>query len=156
MERVLLVFFALISVCFTGCRHDYIEEPADNFIGYWECEHLIMNGEVYNDTFMDENVPVSAVYTLAVSEDGTGYLGSPMTRLYSDKEDKLGFRWQEKDGNLVITGENKSDPIELQYEDERLIMTRGEDSEKVMIFFEKVGKFSEFDADAIKNKETDK
>ncbi|MCQ2469110.1 MAG: hypothetical protein MJ100_04800 [Ruminococcus sp.] len=148
ISAILLMFF-----CFVGCSHDYVEDYGAELCGFWECEKLIMDNTEYTETFMDSKIPISAVYTLAVSSDGTGWLGSPMSTLYGDTETKQSFRWTADKNGLTINGEDSKDEILLEYIENKLIMTRGEGDDEVKVWFTKVEKFSEFSPDMITDTE---
>lgn len=142
-----LVFLIMAAIlCLTGCRHDTVEDktPA-KYEGYWESVKVVTGGTVYEDYYLDPQIPISAVYSLAVADDGTGYLDSPMAKLYGE-ENKQAFNWKEEDGLMKLYGESDTDILTLEYTDRQLVMKPGNDTE---IWFGKVENLSEFNPAAV-------
>ena len=148
MKRLICIMLTAIAViCMTGCKHELIEDPTSSkYEGYWECNKVKMDGQVYEDYYIDPQIPISAVYALAIAGDGTGYLDSPLSKL-EGKEDKQAFNWKEEDGQLRLYGESSTDVLTLTYTDGSLLMKTNDTTE---IWFGKVDKLSVFDPSDIK------
>lgn len=148
MKRISCLLFAAAAavLCFTGCQHDIIDDNASvSYDGYWETFKVRMGDEVYEEYYLDPQIPVSAVYSLALADNGTGYLDSPMAKLYGE-EDKQALKWEEENGHVRLFGETDSDVLDLEYIDGSLLMKTNEDTE---IWFRKVYKLSFFDPSSV-------
>ena len=133
-------------LCFTGCQHDIVDDKASvSYDGYWETFKVRMGDEVYEDYYLDAQIPVSAVYSLALADNGTGYLTSPMSKLYGE-EDKQALNWKEENGHIKLMGETEADVLDLEYIDGDLLMQTDEETE---IWFKKVYKLSFFDPSSV-------
>ena len=54
--RKAILITLICSLCFLfGCKHEYVEDPADRYRGYWECSRLEMDGNVYDEFFVDDS-----------------------------------------------------------------------------------------------------
>ncbi|OPZ19872.1 MAG: hypothetical protein BWZ04_02211 [Firmicutes bacterium ADurb.BinA205] len=141
MKRISCLLFAAAMLCFTGCQHDIVDDKASvSYDGYWETFKVRMGDEVYEDYYLDPQIPVSAVYSLALADNGTGYLSSPMSKLYGE-EDKQALNWKEENGHIKLLGETEADVLDLEYIDGDLLMQTDEETE---IWFKKVYKLSFF------------
>ena len=147
MKKRSALFFALVcSLCLFmfGCSHDIVDDPADKFRGYWECVKLQMDGEVYENTYFDEDaqleLPVYSLYAFAFADDGSGYLAEPFYKLYSNEEVKEAFTWKEENDGVTVYGSNDTS-IPLEYTDGQLIMSI---DENMKMWFSKVDKLTEF------------
>lgn len=146
MKRISCLLFAAAMLCFTGCQHDIVDDKASvSYDGYWETFKVRMGDEVYEDYYLDPQIPVSAVYSLALADNGTGYLSSPMSKLYGE-EDKQASNWKEENGHIKLLGETEADVLDLEYIDGDLLMQTDEETE---IWFKKVYKLSFFDPSSV-------
>lgn len=146
MKRISCLLFAAAMLCFTGCQHDIVDDKASvSYDGYWETFKVRMGDEVYEDYYLDPQIPVSAVYSLALADNGTGYLTSPMSKLYGE-EDKQALNWKEENGHIKLMGETEADVLDLEYIDGDLLMQTDEETE---IWFKKVYKLSFFDPSSV-------
>ncbi len=146
MKRISCLLFAAAMLCFTGCQHDIVDDKASvSYDGYWETFKVRMGDEVYEDYYLDPQIPVSAVYSLALADNGTGYLSSPMSKLYGE-EDKQALNWKEENGHIKLLGETEADVLDLEYIDGDLLMQTDEETE---IWFKKVYKLSFFDPSSV-------
>ncbi len=146
MKRISCLLFAAAMLCFTGCQHDIVDDKASvSYDGYWETFKVRMGDEVYEDYYLDPQIPVSAVYSLALADNGTGYLSSPMSKLYGE-EDKQALNWKEENGHIKLMGETEADVLDLEYIDGDLLMQTDEETE---IWFKKVYKLSFFDPSSV-------
>ena len=138
----LLSLIALLIMCLSGCEHDIVEDTTSARVeGYWETIKVKVGDEVFEDHYLDPQIPISAVYSLAVAHDGTGYLDSPVSKLYGEAN-KQAFYWKDEDGMLKLYGKSAEDVLTLSYSEGKLIMKKDEDTE---LWFGKVDKLSEFD-----------
>lgn len=146
MKRISCLLFAAAMLCLTGCQHDIVDDKASvSYDGYWETFKVRMGDEVYEDYYLDPQIPVSAVYSLALADNGTGYLSSPMSKLYGE-EDKQALNWKEENGHIKLMGETEADVLDLEYIDGDLLMQTDEETE---IWFKKVYKLSFFDPSSV-------
>ncbi len=146
MKRISCLLFAAAMLCFTGCQHDIVDDKASvSYDGYWETFKVRMGDEVYEDYYLDPQIPVSAVYSLALADNGTGYLASPMSKLYGE-EDKQALNWKEENGHIKLMGETEADVLDLEYIDGDLLMQTDGETE---IWFKKVYKLSFFDPSSV-------
>lgn len=143
--RKAILITLICSLCFLfGCKHEYVEDPADRYRGYWECSRLEMDGNVYDEFFVDDSgneIPVAAFYSLAFADDGTGY-AQQYRWLYSEgSQPKDGFTWTEDESGVTLHGGNDTS-LFLEYTEGKLKMFQDED---FTMWFSKVDKFTEFD-----------
>ena len=125
MKRISCLLFAAAMLCLTGCQHDIVDDKASvSYDGYWETFKVRMGDEVYEDYYLDPQIPVSAVYSLALADNGTGYLASPMSKLYGE-EDKQALNWKEENGHIKRMGETEADVLDLEYIDGDLLLENG-------------------------------
>ena len=148
MKRISCLLFAAVAAvfCFTGCQHDIVDDKDSvSYDGYWETVKVRMGDEVFEEYYLDPQIPVSAVYALALADDGTGYLTSPMSKIYGE-EDKQALNWKEENGHIKLMGETEADVLDLEYIDGDLLMQTDEETE---IWFSKVHQLSFFDPSSI-------
>lgn len=143
--RSAALILLVCSFCFLfGCRHEIVEDPSDIYRGYWECSKIEMEGEVYEDTFPDEEkeIPVAAFYSIAFADDGTGYL-QPNRWLYpSGEQKKEGFRWnKEEKGGVTLHGADDN-TLFLELIEDQLVLSQDDD---FRMWFKKVDKLTEYD-----------
>lgn len=139
---LLLLLTAAALMCLTGCQHDLVEDTTSaRFEGYWETIKVRSGENVFEEYYLDPQIPISAVYSLAIAHDGTGYLDSPMAKLYGE-ENKQAFNWKDEEGQLRLYGESDTDVLTLDYSEGKLVMQPDADTE---IWFGKVSKLSYFD-----------
>ena len=148
MKKILLCAVSAVLLL-SGCSHKYIDDPYTKYGGYWECIKVVTDEGVYDEYYLDPKIPVSAVYNLAIAEDGTGYLDSPISVLYGENG-KQALKWEAEDSTLKLYGESSSDVLSLEYtEDERLLLRS---DEKTEIWFGKVDRLTAFDPGVLNDK----
>ena len=116
------------------------------FVGKWECEKIIIEGEEMTD-FM--GMPLYAVYQLNVLDDGTAVMGETLND-YSDNEVAKHYDWGVLDENeMAIINEEEDMSMRFTLEDNYLVgHEEGYDEE---IYFVKVDTFTPFDFEAFVN-----
>lgn len=117
----------------------------ENILGKWESKKMVMEGMEMTEFF---GMPLSAMLHLVIEEDGKCYVESPM-----DATENYECTW-------TITGtdslkievnepsdESEEEPMNLTYEDGKLIIAEDADAASGSIIMEKVDEFTEFDAE---------
>ncbi|MDE6035143.1 MAG: hypothetical protein K2G36_04455 [Ruminococcus sp.] len=119
-------------------------EDVDNsmFLGKWECEKIIVEGEEMTD-FM--GMPLYAVYQLNIHDDGTAVMGETLNDL-SDNDVSMAYEWG-------IIGENEmviinDDGTSMRFKVDGDYIVGSEDGYDEQIYFVKVDEFTPFDFEA--------
>ena len=115
------------------------------FIGKWECEKLVVEGEEMTD-FM--GMPLYAVYQLDIKEDGTAIMGESLNEL-SDAEVTMVYEWGVISENEIAIINDIGDTMRFEYDGTYIIGT--EEGYEEEIYFVKVDEFTPFDFEAFMN-----
>ena len=122
-------------------------EDADNtmFVGKWECEKLVVEGEEMTD-FM--GMPLYAVYQLDIKDDGTAVMGESLNDI-SDAEVSMTYEWGViSDTEMAIINDDGT-AMRFTYDGTYIIGT--EEGYDEQIYFVKVDEFTPFDFEAFMN-----
>ncbi len=148
MKRYICLIFILLSagLCLVSCgRRNERTDVSEQYIGYWECDKLVVNGEDQGDSFMGTGIPLATFYNLTLGVDSEGSLGSPMSAFGGGEEDIRYFTWDCNENSVTLKGEGNDDIIKLDYSDEHLVMNEVGEEGTLEVCFTKVDRFSEFD-----------
>lgn len=116
-------------------------EDADKtaFLGKWECEKLVVEGEEMTDLM---GIPLYAVYQLEIKEDGTAIMGESLNEL-SDAEVSMIYEWGVISDNEIAVINDDGDSMVFTLEGEYMVGT--EDGYDEQIYFVNVDDFTPFD-----------
>ncbi|MDE6797051.1 MAG: hypothetical protein K2J36_03450 [Ruminococcus sp.] len=115
------------------------------FVGKWECEKLVVEGEEMTD-FM--GMPLYAVYQLDIKEDGTAVMGESFNEL-SDAEVSMTYEWGVISDTEIAIVNDTGDTMRFSYDGTYIIGT--EEGFDEQIYFAKVDEFTPFDFEAFMN-----
>ena len=123
--------------------YEFIEDAdMTAFLGKWECEKLIVEGEEMTDLM---GIPLYAVYQLEVKEDGTAVMGESLNEL-SDAEVSMTYEWGViSDTEMAVINED-GDSMLFKLDGEYMVGT--EDGYDEQIYFKNVEDFTPFDFEA--------
>ncbi|MCM1313746.1 MAG: hypothetical protein NC040_03285 [Muribaculaceae bacterium] len=123
--------------------YEFIEDADKTvFIGKWECEKLVVEGEEMTDLM---GMPLYAVYQLEVKEDGTAVMGESLNEL-SDAEVSMIYEWGViSDNEMAIINED-GDTMIFELSGDYMIGT--EEGYDEQIYFVNVDEFTPFDFEA--------
>ena len=115
------------------------------FVGKWECEKLVVEGEEMTD-FM--GMPLYAVYQIEIKEDGTAVMGESLNEI-SDAEVSMTYEWGViSDTEMAIVNDD-GDAMYFTFDGTYIIGT--EEGYDEQIYFIKVDEFTPFDFEAFMN-----
>ena len=123
--------------------YEFIEDADKTaFIGKWECEKLVVEGEEMTDLM---GMPLYAVYQLEVKEDGTAVMGESLNEL-SDAEVSMIYEWGVISDNEMAVINEDGDSMLFELSGDYMIGT--EEGYDEQIYFVKVDEFTTFDFEA--------
>lgn len=124
--------------------HEYIDADATAFIGKWECEKMVVEGEEMTD-FM--GIPVYAMFQLEIKDDNTASMAENMAE-YNDTEEGMTYTWgMVSETEIEIS--NETGAMLLTMEGDKLVGT--EEGYDEQIYFAKVDEFTPFDFEEFMN-----
>ncbi|MBD5159385.1 MAG: hypothetical protein HDT23_03990 [Ruminococcus sp.] len=118
---------------------------SSDFVGKWECEKLVVEGEEMTD-FM--GMPLYAVYQLDIKEDGTAIMGESLNDI-SDAEVSMTYEWGVVGDNEIAIVNDTGDTMRFEYDGTYIIGS--EEGYDEQIYFVKVEEFTPFDFEAFMN-----
>lgn len=123
--------------------YEFIEDADKTaFLGKWECEKLVVEGEEMTDLM---GMPLYAVYQLEVKEDGTAVMGESLNDI-SDAEVAMTYEWgMISDTEMAIINE-VGDSMLFTIDGEYMVGT--EEGYDEQIYFVNVEEFTPFDFEA--------
>lgn len=126
--------------------YEYIEDADKTpFLGKWECERLIIEGEELTDLM---GIPLYAVFQLEIKEDGTAMMAEAVAEL-SDSEEAVTYTWGVvSDIEIAIVNTN-GDSMLLTLEEDYLVGT--EEGYDEQLYLAKVDDFTPFDFESFMN-----
>lgn len=124
--------------------HEYIDADATAFIGKWECEKMVVEGEEMTDLM---GIPIYAVFQLDIKDDNTASMADNMAE-YSGTEEGLTYTWgMVSETEIEIS--NETGAMLLTMEGDKLVGT--EEGYDEQIYLVKVDEFTPFDFEEFMN-----
>ena len=125
---------------------EYLEDAdATAFLGKWECEKMVVDGEEMTD-FM--GIPVYAVFQLDIKNDNTASMADTFAE-FSDSEETITYTWgMVSDTEMEIVNED-GDAMLLTIDGDYLVGT--EEGYDEQIYLVKVDEFTPFDFESFMN-----
>lgn len=152
MEKyVSLLLAAAITLTTASCgKRNITTDTSSEYIGYWECTTLVLDGEDAGEYFPNTKLPIYTFYNLTLGNDGKGFLSSPMGDYINsisgsgDDTTQL-LTWESDETGVTLKGETDDDVIKLDSVDGKLMMNRNDDTHTVEVYFSRVDAFTVFD-----------
>ncbi|MDE7138341.1 MAG: hypothetical protein K2O29_07795 [Ruminococcus sp.] len=120
--------------------HEYIDADATAFLGKWECEKILVDGEAIDDLM---GMPVYISYQYDIMEDGTAGLSESLMAIATE-DDMLDYTWGLiSENEIEIVGANGS-VIQFKLDGDYLISSEN----NTEIYLKKVDEFTPFDFQA--------
>ena len=130
-------------------------EAAD-FIGKWQCEELVLDGEKYDNLW---GADAYAIYQIEINEDNTGSFFSFLYAGFLGDDEPFDITWEQKDENSIIvtvvdpeeetTGEAEDDGFDtetetmiLTKEGDKLVLDMSDDTSDDKAYLVKVDSFT--------------
>lgn len=130
-------------------------EAAD-FIGKWQCEELVLDGEKYDNLW---GADAYAIYQIEINEDNTGSFFSFLYAGFLGDDEPFDITWEKKDENSIIvtvvdpeedtTGEAEDDGFDtetetmiLTKEGDKLVLDMSDDTSDDKAYLVKVDSFT--------------
>lgn len=149
MKRIFCASLAVVCVAasFASCgAKKEKKEKKDDFLGKWECEKFIMDGEEVNDFF---GVEPYAMFQIELSDGNKGTLNS----LFASEDGKpVDIEWKkDKDGKIQLINEEifEDEEVFLVKEGDKMVMDMSEegDEKENKAYLIKVDSFKEMPED---------
>lgn len=122
--------------------HKYIDADPTVFLGKWECEKIVVDGEEMADLM---GMPIYASYQYDIMEDGTAGLSESLMAIMTEA-DAVEYTWGLiSEEEIEIAGNNGS-VIQFTLDGDRLVSKMSEQNTEV--YLKKVDEFTEFDFQA--------
>ena len=125
--------------------HEYIDADATAFLGKWECEKIVAEGEEMTD-FM--GIPVYAMFQLEIKEDNTASMPDTMAEL-SLSEEYLTYTWGMVSETEIEIVNTDGDSMLLTLDGDYLIGT--EEGSDEQLYLVNVDEFTPFDFEEFMN-----
>ena len=140
MKKIALIILAVVTACFclVGCG-------GGDYAGKWELQEMSAGGVTMKGDIM--GVPVAVMFQFEFRSDGTGTLKTNG----ESKDDKGEFKWEEKDGGVVVTatdgsiGENGEKELKFTKEGDLLVFSMTESGQESTMKLVKVDEFTKYD-----------
>ncbi|MDE5771048.1 MAG: hypothetical protein K2I06_05385 [Ruminococcus sp.] len=123
-----------------SATHEYIDADATAFLGKWECESMVVDGEELTD-FM--GVPIYVMFQFDIKEDGTALTAE------TELADAVEYTWGMVSETEIEIVSVDGDSLTFTLEDDKLA---GRDTESDdVIYLVKVDEFTPFDLEEYMN-----
>ncbi|SDB05171.1 hypothetical protein SAMN02910317_00188 [Ruminococcaceae bacterium FB2012] len=139
MKKFAVIVLAVVIACFT-----LVSCGGSNYVGKWELEEMSSTGMTLKDNFL--GIPVAIMFQFEFKDDGTGVMKKNDN---GTQEKDTTFKWEEKDGGVVLTpaeGSESTETLKFTKDGDLLACTMGENGKDVTIKVKKVDEFTTFDA----------
>ncbi len=122
--------------------HEYIDADATAFIGKWECEKILVDGEEIHDLM---GMPVYSLYQYDIMEDGTAGLSDSLMAIATE-DDVFDYTWGLiSENEIEIVGANGT-VIQFTLDGDYLVNISSESNTET--YLKKVEEFTPFDFQA--------
>lgn len=126
--------------------YEYIEDADKTpFLGKWECEKLVLEGEEMTDLM---GLPLYAVFQLEVKEDGTAMMAEAVAEL-SDSEEAITYTWGVVSDTEIAIVDADDNAMLFTLDGNYLIGT--EEGYDEQLYLAKVDEFTPFDFEEFMN-----
>ncbi|MBQ7187384.1 MAG: hypothetical protein IJR91_07105 [Ruminococcus sp.] len=136
MKKFAVIIMAVVITCLAlvGCGNG-------GYVGKWELEEMSSGGMTLKDNFM--GIPVAIMFQFEFKSDGTGELKQNDS---GSDEEKSTFKWEEKDGGIVLTpNDGSNEEMKFTMEGDLLVASMKEGDKDATIKLKKVDEFTTFD-----------
>ena len=141
MKKFAVIIMAVVITCLAlvGCGNG-------GYVGKWELEEMSSGGMTLKDNFM--GIPVAIMFQFEFKSDGTGELKQNDN---GSDEEKSTFKWEEKDGGIVLTpNDGSNETITFKPEGDLIVASMKENGKDATIKLKKVDEFTTFDTSNFK------
>lgn len=142
----------MLAGCMVGCgkKDDDDKEKKNKFIGKWECDDLLVDGDSSAKDLLTGmlGMPLNVLIQITIEEDGKAEMSSPLFELEEAEEAEMEVSWKELDDNkmeLKVAADGEEEVLEFEYKDDKLVSVMEEDGEVTEMYLVKVDEFTEFD-----------
>ncbi len=119
--------------------HEYIDADPTAFIGKWECEKIVADGEEMTDLM---GIPIYASYQYDIMDDGTAGLSESLMAIMTEA-DAIEYTWGLiSEEEIEIAGSDGS-VIQFTLDGDYLVSKMSDQNTEV--YLKKVDEFTEFD-----------
>ena len=136
MKKIAVIIMAVIITCIAlvGCG-------SEGYAGKWELQEMTGSGMTITDNFM--GIPLAVVFQREFKDDGTGSLFQNSSG--TDQQD-TSFKWEEKDGGIVLTKNGTNEELKFTKEGDLLVTSTSVSGTEYSYKLKKVDSFTTFDA----------
>lgn len=142
----------MLAGCMVGCgkKDDDDKEKKNKFIGKWECDDLLVDGDSSTKDLVTGmlGMPLNVLIQITIEEDGKAEMSSPLFELEEAEGTEMEVSWKELDDNkmeLKVAADGEEEVLEFEYKDDKLISVMEEDGSVTEMYLVKVDEFTEFD-----------
>ena len=142
----------MLAGCMVGCgkKDDDDKEKKNKFIGKWECDDLLVDGDSSTKDLVTGmlGMPLNVLIQITIEEDGKAEMSSPLFELEEAEGTEMEVSWKELDDNkmeLKVAADGEEEVLEFEYKDDKLVSVTEEDGEVTEMYLVKVDEFTEFD-----------
>ena len=140
VAAIVLVIGIVVAVLFL-----FVFKKSGDYVGKWEVAEMTARGFTVKDSVL--GIPIAIFFQAEIKDDGTGTLFENES---GDNKISVAFKWEEKDGGIVLTKEGVSGELKLTKEGDMLVGSLGK-SDDTSYKLKKVDSFTTFDASSITN-----
>ena len=136
MKKFAVIIMAVVITCLAlvGCG-------SGGYVGKWELEEMSSTGMTLKDNFM--GMPIAILFQFEFKSDGTGELKQNGN---GTGEEKSTFKWEEKDGGIVLTpNDGSAETMNFKMDGDLLVASTKENGKDATIKLKKVDEFTTFD-----------
>lgn len=142
----------MLAGCMVGCgkKDDDDKEKKNKFIGKWECDDLLVDGDSSTKDLVTGmlGMPLNVLIQITIEEDGKAEMSSPLFELEEAEGTEMEVSWKELDDNkmeLKVAADGEEEVLEFEYKDDKLVSVMEEDGSVTEMYLVKVDEFTEFD-----------
>ncbi|MCM1505592.1 MAG: hypothetical protein NC177_00430 [Ruminococcus flavefaciens] len=126
--------------------YEFIEDADKTaFLGKWECEKLVIEGEEMTDLM---GIPLYAVFQLEIKEDGTAVMAEAVAEM-SESEEAISYTWGVVSDTEIAIINDTDDTMLFTLDGDYLIGT--EEGYDEQLYLAKVDEFTPFDLESFMN-----
>ena len=154
MKKLISLSMATLMLvgCMVGCgkKDDDDKEKKNKFIGKWECDDLLVDGDSSTKDLVTGmlGMPLNVLIQITIEEDGKAEMSSPLFELEEAESTEMEVSWKELDDNkmeLKVAADGEEEVLEFEYKDDKLVSVMEEDGSVTEMYLVKVDEFTEFD-----------
>ncbi|MDE6092747.1 MAG: hypothetical protein K2G14_06585, partial [Ruminococcus sp.] len=126
---------------FESFINGFSDSDKSAFLGKWECEKAVINGEEMTDV---DGIPLCLMFQLDFKENGTVLLGEAMAEFMEETS----YSWSMESKNEIVVIDENDDLMMFTADGDYLV---GFDSSDDMIYLVRVDEFTPFDIESFMN-----